>query len=166
MPRLPARVAAAEPWRPLTAARPEPDETHSTFPPRAATCAAKSADTDPLNDTIWRMFAEEARRATEANWGDRAAAAGSGETRASYEHAAAAISPMTAHRDTDLTIDIGCLGAKGGRKTWRRFAASASRSGRVTSRRKNSRIRDPGRRPASPRRSGRRARPPPRAGES
>src|SRR6266849_2802176 len=80
MPRLPARVAAAEPWRPLTA----------------------------------------------ANWGARAAA-GSGETRASYAHAAAATSPMVAHRDTDLTSDIGCLRARGGRETWRRFAGSASR---------------------------------------
>src|SRR5213594_3821462 len=35
---------------------------------------------------------------------------------------------MAAHRDTDLTSDIGRLRAKGGRKTWRRLSESASRS--------------------------------------
>src|SRR6266699_931392 len=113
MPRLPASVAAAGPLRPLTPARPEPGETHSTFPPSAATRWAKSAGTDPLNDTIWRMFAEEAPRATEANCGPRAAAAGSGETRASYAHAAAATSPRVANRGTDLTSDTGRLAATG-----------------------------------------------------
>src|SRR6266550_7167766 len=121
MPLAPASVVAAEPWSPLTAARPEPGETHSTFPPRAATCAAKSAGTEPLKDTMWRMFAEEAPRATEANWGARAAAAGSGETRASYAHAAAATRPSVANRGTDITSDTGRPRGNGGQRTWRRF---------------------------------------------
>src|SRR2546430_1210101 len=116
MPLAPASVVAAEPWSPLTAARPEPGEPHSPFPPSAATCAAKSAGTEPLKDTMWRMFAEEAPRATEANWGARAAAAGSGETRASYAHAAAATRPSVANRGTDLTSDTGRLAATGDRE--------------------------------------------------
>src|SRR2546430_17445957 len=90
MPLAPASVVAAEPWSPLTAARPEPGETHSTFPPSAATCAAKSAGTEPLKDTMWRMFAEEAPRATEADWGARAAAARPGGARAPDPPAGAA----------------------------------------------------------------------------
>src|SRR2546422_2485382 len=74
MPRLPASVAAADPWRPLTAARPLPDDTQSTLPPRAATCAAKSVGTEPLNVTMRRLFVA-APRATAANWGARAAVA-------------------------------------------------------------------------------------------
>src|SRR2546422_7181352 len=65
MPRLPASVAAADPWRPLTAARPLPDDTQSTLPPRAATCAAKSVGTEPLNVTMRRLFVA-APRATAA----------------------------------------------------------------------------------------------------
>src|SRR2546421_3748490 len=107
MPLAPASFVAAEPWSPLPAARPEPGETHSTFPPSAATCAAKSAGTEPLKDTMWRMFAEEAPRATEANWGARAAAAGSGETRASYAHPGAGTRTNAAKHGTDPTNDTG-----------------------------------------------------------
>src|SRR6266550_4158762 len=119
MPLAPASVVAAEPWSPLTAARPEPGETHSTFPPSAATCAAKSAGTEPLKDTMWRTFAEEAPRATEANWGARAAAAGSAGPdgrRASYTHAAVATTPTVANRGTNLTSDTGRLAATGDRE--------------------------------------------------
>src|SRR5881396_242774 len=114
MPRLPASVVAADPWRPLTAARPLPDDTQSTLPPRAATWAAKSVGTEPLNVTMWRLFVA-APRATAANWGARAAVAapvGCDGMRASYTHAAAATSPAVAHRDTDLTNDTGRLRAK------------------------------------------------------
>src|SRR5258706_10961801 len=65
-----------------------------------------------MKDTMRRLFATPLR-ATEANWGVRAAAAGSRETRASYAHAAAATSPTMAHRDTDLTSDIGASGRRG-----------------------------------------------------
>src|SRR6266516_454643 len=119
MPLAPASVVAAEPWSPLTAARPEPGETHSTFPPSAATCAAKSAGTEPLKDTMWRTFAEEAPRATVANWGARAAAAGSAGPdgrRASYTHAAVATTPTVANRGTNLTSDTGRLAATGDRE--------------------------------------------------
>src|SRR5213080_3086667 len=115
MPRLPESVVAADPWRPLTAARPLPDDTQSTLPPRAATWAAKSVGTEPLNVTMWRLFVA-APRATAANWGARAAVAapvGCDGMRASYTHAAAATSPAVAHRDTDLTNDTGRLRAKG-----------------------------------------------------
>src|SRR2546423_15022926 len=71
MPRLPASVAAADPWRPLTAARPLRDDTQSILPPRAATCAAKSVGAEPLNVTMCRLFVA-APRATAADWGARA----------------------------------------------------------------------------------------------
>src|SRR2546430_14332968 len=114
MPLAPASVVAAEPWSPLTAARPEPGETHSTFPPSAATCAAKSAGTEPLKDTMWRMFAEEAPRATEANWGDRAAAARSGGARASAARAAAAHQPSLAKSGSPPPNAPGGPGVNGG----------------------------------------------------
>src|SRR5256885_3632947 len=162
MPRLPASVAAADPWRPLTAARPLRDATQSIWPPRAATCAAKSVGAEPLNVTMCRLFVA-APRATAANWGARAAVAapvGCDGMRASYTHAAAATSPTVAHRDTVLTNDTGRLRAKG----IENMAPIRRVSKQVTSRRKSSRTPDPGRRPASPRRSGRRA-PPPRRGD-
>src|SRR3989440_8571545 len=105
MPLAPASFVAAEPWSPLPAARPEPGETHSTFPPSAATCAAKSAGTDPLNDTIWRTCVDALPRAT-ANWGDRAAAAGAagpGGRGPAYYPAAVATPPKFAKCGTRST---------------------------------------------------------------
>src|SRR3989442_9369614 len=104
MPRLPASVAAAGPWRPLTAARPLPDDTQSTLPPRAATCAAKSVGTEPLNVTMRRLFVA-APRATAANWGARAAVAapvGLYVMGAAYKHADAAPRPTLAQSGTCL----------------------------------------------------------------
>src|SRR2546423_15224224 len=107
MPRLPASVAAADPWRPLTAARPLRDDTQSILPPRAATCAAKSVGAEPLNVTMCRLFVA-APRATAANWGARAAVAAPGACdgmAAAYTPPAAAPTPPGGQPDPAPTED-------------------------------------------------------------
>src|SRR6266581_1290640 len=148
MPRLPASVAAAAPWSPLTAARPAPGDTHNTFPPSAATCAAKSAGTEPLKETMYRWLAAVPPRvATEANCGPRAAAAGSvgwDGMRASYVHAAVATNPTVASRGIDLTSDTGASQQREMENMSPIGWISKQRTDGLTSPRKSSRTRDRG----------------------
>src|SRR5439155_23924080 len=97
-------------------ASPLPDDTHNTVPPRACTRAAKSTGTAPANDTMWRPVAAALPVAGAAlltviaeRAGARRATCSEG-TRASSRHAAAATSPRTAHRETDVTSGTGRLG--------------------------------------------------------
>src|SRR5437773_9279823 len=114
MPLLAPSSAGALPRKPLTAAGPLPVDTQSTFPPRAATCCAKSLGTCRLNETMWRPVGARAvttrELATAANCGVRRMAGSDGK-RASRTHAATATSPMAATRDTNLRADMGHLAA-------------------------------------------------------
>src|SRR5258705_9219742 len=113
MPRLPASVAAADPFRPLTAASPEPGETHSTFPPSATTCNAKSVGTEPLKDTMRRLFATPLR-ATGANWGVRAGGARPGGARPRLAPPGAPPRAPPAHPDPHPTNENGASRRGGG----------------------------------------------------
>src|SRR4029077_544238 len=113
MPRRPASVVGAVPVRPLTAARPLPEETQSTLPPSAFTWAAKSAGTLPVNETTYRPVAATLPLAATAAASMGARATGSDGTRASGTHAALATTARVANRGIDLTSDTGCLTEKG-----------------------------------------------------